>query len=203
MQIGGNIHFGKYDWKVLDIQDDKALIITKNIIEQRAYHDAYVDITWAQCELRTYLNGEFYDRFTEAEKAKIITVTNKNPANQWYGTFGGEDTLDKVFVLDIEDAVCRYFGDSSMNLQRQSEKQKYWFNRKDENNGKRVATFKDSEWWYWLRSPGRAGIKAAYVHGDGNIGIQGNNIFKCNIGLFHRAGDNKGGVRPALWMSIS
>jgi hypothetical protein len=129
-------------------------------------------------------------------------VINKNPDNQWYGTLGGDDTIDKIFVLDIEDAVCRYFGDSSANLQRRSEKQKYWFNRKDENNSKRIATFKDSKWWYWLRSPGRNGMKAVYIHGDGNIGIQGNNIFKCNISLFHHAGDNKGGVRPALWMKI-
>ena len=43
-------------------------------------------------------------------------------------------------------------------------------------------------------------MKAVYVHGDGNIGIQGNNIEKCNISLFHTLGDNRGGVRPALWL---
>ncbi len=31
--------------EVLDIQNNVALIITERIIEQRAYHDAYKDIT--------------------------------------------------------------------------------------------------------------------------------------------------------------
>ena len=41
MQIGDKIRFGRYDWRVLDIQNDMALIITDEIIEQRVYHDAY------------------------------------------------------------------------------------------------------------------------------------------------------------------
>jgi len=49
-----------------------------------------------------------------------------------------------------------------------------------------------------LRSPGRVGVKAAYMHGDGNIGIQGNNILKGNL----MEGECKGGVRPALWLRI-
>jgi hypothetical protein len=82
LYIADKIHFGKYDWHILDIQDDRALIITKDIIEQRAYHVAYIDITWDQCELRKYLNGEFYDRFTESEKSKIIPVKNESPPSR-------------------------------------------------------------------------------------------------------------------------
>ena len=53
-------------------------------------------------------------------------------------------------------------------------------------------------WWWWLRSPGRVGVKAVYVHGDGNIGIQGNNILIGNLA----DGRCTGGVRPALWMRL-
>lgn len=202
MQVGDNITFAGYEWRILDIQNNAALIITEEIIEQRAYHDAYQDTTWADCELRKYLNGEFYDKFTTADKSRIIPVTNKTPDNPWYGTNGGEDTQDRIFLLDIEDTVCRYFGDSSANLQNRSKNQKYWFQKKDKNNSKRSAAFKGGGWWWWLRSPGRAHVRAVYIHGDGNIGIQGNNIFRCNISLFHRLGDNKGGVRPALWLKL-
>jgi len=31
---------------MLDIQKDRALIITEYIIEQHPYHDAYEEITW-------------------------------------------------------------------------------------------------------------------------------------------------------------
>ncbi|MDU5110549.1 MAG: DUF6273 domain-containing protein [Clostridium sp.] len=202
MQIGEKIVFDRYQWRILDIKNNAALIITEDIIEQRAYHDVYKDTTWADCELRKYLNGEFYDKFTATNRLRIIPVINKNSNNPWYGTNGGEDTKDRIFLLDIEDLVCRYFGDSSANLNNRGKNQKYWFQRKDKNNSKRSAIFKEGLWWWWLRAPGRHNVRAVYVHGDGNIGIQGNNIFRCNISLFHYLGDNKGGVRPALWLKL-
>ena len=39
---GGKIKFGKYDWYVLDKQNDKMLIITEKVIEKRAYHNKRV-----------------------------------------------------------------------------------------------------------------------------------------------------------------
>ncbi|MDR0411808.1 MAG: DUF6273 domain-containing protein [Treponema sp.] len=200
MQTGDKIAFGRYEWRVLDIRKESALIITEEIIEERPYHDRYVGITWADCELRKYLNGEFYDKFTEIDKAKIIPSVNKNPDNQWYGTTGGKETKDRIFLLSIKEAVCRYFGDSSSKLYSPGKNQRYWFERKDENNSKRIAKPEGKKWasWWWLRSPGRVGVKAVYIHGDGNIGIQGNNILKGNIG------DGKciGGVRPVLWIRL-
>lgn len=201
MQAGDKISFGNYEWRVLEVQNNTALIITEYIIEQRAYHNAYKDITWADCSLRKYLNSEFYDRFTAAEKSRIIPVLNKNPDNQWYGTKGGTDTQDSIFLLSIEETVCRYFGDSSSKLYSPGKNQRYWFERKDKNNSKRIARLekrKEGSWWWWLRSPGRVSIKAVYIHGDGNIGIQGNNILKGNIS----DGECKGGLRPALWLKF-
>lgn len=201
MQAGDKISFGNYEWRILEVQNNTALIITEYIIEQRAYHNAYKDITWADCSLRKYLNSEFYDRFTAAEKSRIIPVLNKNPDNQWYGTKGGTDTQDSIFLLSIEETVCRYFGDSSSKLYSPGKNQRYWFERKDKNNSKRIARLekrKEGSWWWWLRSPGRVSIKAVYIHGDGNIGIQGNNILKGNIS----DGECKGGLRPALWLKF-
>lgn len=199
--IGSLLSFGSYNWRVLDIKNNTALIITENIIEQRPYHDAYKDITWADCALRKYLNVDFYDKFTTADKSRIIPVLNKNPDNQWYGAKGGEDTEDRIFLLSIEEVACKYFGDSSSNLYNRGKNQRYWFGRKDENNSKRIARLEPNKggvWWWWLRSPGRANVRAAYIHGDGNIGIQGNNILKGNIS----DGKCTGGVRPALWLRL-
>lgn len=200
MQLGDKIRLGRYEWRVLDIQNDMVLIITDEIIEQRAYHDAYKEITWADCALRKYLNGTFYEKFDEVDQSKIAKVTNKNFDNQWYGSEGGADTIDQIFILSLEE-VCKYFGDSRSLLQNRGINQRYWFQRKDENNNKRLAKLQGSEgcWWWWLRSPGRVNLKAAYIFGtDGNIGIQGNNVLKGNIS----DGKCTGGVRPALWLKL-
>ncbi|MDR0272296.1 MAG: DUF6273 domain-containing protein [Clostridiales bacterium] len=200
MQIGDKIVFGEYEWRVLDIQGDNTLIITEYIIEQRSYNDANKDITWADCSLRKYLNGEFYEKFSEAEKSKILSVEIKNENNQWYGTNCGEDTNDKIFLLSIEEVSCKYFGDSSSLLYSPKKNQIYWFEKKDVNNEKRIARYEGESWgsWWWLRSMGRNNIKAVYIHGNGDIGIQGNNAFYGN------KSDGKccGGVRPTLWTKM-
>lgn len=200
MQIGDIISFGEYDWRVLAIQDNAALIITDKIIEQRSYHNKYTEITWADCSLREYLNTEFYDKFSETEKARIFPVINKNPDNPWFGTIGGVDTEDKIFVLSLEELACKYFGDSSSLLYNPRKNQRYWYERKDENNSKRGAVLWDKGWgsWYWIRTPGRFSVKAVYVFPDGNIGIHGNNILKGNIA----DGFCAGGVRPAMWITL-
>lgn len=199
MQAGDRIIFDRYEWRVLDVKSNAALIITEDIVEKRPYHDSYKDITWADCELRKYLNGEFHDKFMEVNKSRILTVTNKNSDNPWFGTNGGEDTQDSIFLLDIEDVVCRYFGDSSEKLRNRSKKQNYWFQNKDENNSKRIAKFKGYDYWWWLRSPGRIDRVAAYIHGSpgGCVGINGNSVFFRSFGP-----ERDGGVRPALWMSL-
>ena len=200
MQVGELIKFGEYEWRVLAVQDNTALIITENIIEQRPYHNKYFDITWADCALRTYLNGEFYDKFAESDKARIVPVINQNPDNPWYGTKDGFDTYDKIFLLSLEEVACKYFGDSSALLHNPSPKQRYWFQRKDVNNAKRIAKFTNESWasWWWLRTVGRVSVKAVYIWDDGNIGIQGNNVLKGNID----EGKCRGGVRPALWLKL-
>ena len=200
LKINSLISFAGYSWRVLDIKNNAALIITEEIIDQRSYHNSYKEITWADCSLRKYLNGEFYDSFSDADKSRIVPVINKNPDNEWYGSEGGEDTEDRIFLLSIEEVACKYFGDSSRLLYNKGENQRYWFSRKDPNNSKRIARLKDCDevWWWWLRSPGRANVRAAYIHGDGNIGIQGNNVLKGNP----IDGRCTGGVRPALWLSL-
>jgi hypothetical protein len=107
-------------------------------------------------------------------------------------------------LLSLEDVVCKYFGDSSKNLTNRSLKQDYWFQRKDENNDKRKSSYKGYIWWWWLRTPGRSNRRAVYIHGNGNIGIQGNGTYNYSSNTLHRtSGDNRGGIRPALWLKIS
>lgn len=199
MNIGDRIKFGNYSWIVLDITNDKTFLISEYIIDQRSYNQIYQDTTWSECSLRAYLNNDFLNTFSLDEQARILVTENQNPNNQWYGTLGGEVTLDRIFLLSLEEIVSKYFGDSSDKLFHKGANQRYWFERKDSNNAKRIARLSDNPnqvWWYWTRSPGRVGVKAVYIHGDGNIGIQGNNIKIGNLA----DGICTGGVRPCMWI---
>ncbi len=126
-----------------------------------------------------------------------------NPANPWYETEGGEDTYDRIFLLSLEEAVIKYFGDSRHCLENRSPKQRYWFQKKDHNNSLRRASFDGYIWWWWLRTPGRDKKRAIYIHGDGNIGIQGNGTYKYSSNTLHpKTLDNSGGIRPVLWLNF-
>jgi len=158
-------------------------------------------VTWESCELRQYLNHEIYNTFKDEEKIQIIETNNLNSDNPWYKSLGGNYTLDKIFILSLDEVVRMYFGDSGHLLDYPANNQRYWFQRKDENNIKRRSRYMNSSWWWWIRTPGKHNRVAIYIHGDGNIGIQGNGISKRNTNVIHPlTNDNRGGVRPVLWL---
>ncbi len=201
MVIGEIVNFGNYRWKVLDVKNDRVLLITEQIIEQRDYHNKKEPITWENSEIRRFLNNEFFERFSLSDQKMIISTNNITSNNPWYGSLGGNDTIDKVFLLSLDEVVRSYFGDSSRLLDNPKPNQRYWFDRKDENNVKRMALLMESNWWWWTRTPGKNNKVAVYIHGDGNIGIQGNGISKTSFNTLHyHTKSNEGGLRPALWI---
>lgn len=203
ISIGGTIAFGKHEWRILDIKDGKALLLSDEIIEQRDYHDKKEEVTWETSETRNYLNNCFMENFDHNEKKSILPVVNANKYNPWYGSKGGNSTEDRIFLLSLDDVVRCYFGDSGRLLDNPRKNQRYWFDRKDENNTRRKATFMKSSWWWWLRTPGKNNKVSVYIHGDGNVGIQGNGISKTSFNTVHpKTQSNKGGIRPALWLTL-
>jgi hypothetical protein len=191
--VGDIIQFGGYDWRVLEVdrQNGKKLILSDKIIEKRWYHHSLVNTTWADCELHSYLNGEFYNKFNDADKNQIIRTpitTNNNP--WWTSIPGGKDTSDWIFLLSLEEIVG-YFGDSSSKLKNKGS-QTYWIS--DENNSKRIAEYgSEGAWWWWLRSPGSSSSSAAGVIPDGYVRVTGYYVSGSGVG---------GGVRPALWLNL-
>ena len=121
VNVGDIIKFGGYDWRVLDIKDSKAFLVSDNILECREYNVESADsVTWENCTLRAYLNGEFYNNtFIDSEKARIaesIVISNDNPLSR---ALNGNNTTDKVFLLSIGE-VLRYFGDSGQIIKGNS-----------------------------------------------------------------------------------
>ena len=182
-----NIKFGGYDWRVLDIQNNQALLLSESILEKRLYNDKKTDITWENCTLRNYLNNDFYNKLTDSDKGRIVKKTIPNKDNQWYGTSGGKDTPDHIFLLSLEEVV-QYFGDSGQ-LKNKNPNNKYLID--DEYNEKRIAkdTSGAAAWW-WLRSPGGNTRIAADVNEGGFVFMSGDGV------------SASGGVRPALWLNL-
>ena len=125
----------------------------------------------------------------------------KNQGNPWYLVDQSDDTEDYIFLLSLDECVSLYFGDSSDLLYNKDINQRYWFQRKDSNNILRRATYLNSVWWWWTRTPGKHLRVATYVHGDGNIGIQGNGVAKRATNVIHpKTLKAEGGIRPAMWI---
>jgi hypothetical protein len=164
--------FGPYRWRVLAVEDHGALIITEEIIALRWYHHAFVDVTWAECALRHYLNHAFCYAFGPAEQATILAVANANPDNPWFGTPGGPTTTDRVFLLSLDEA-CTYFGDSRAGL---ATKGRQTWCLDDEHNVTRQATYGAAAHSWRLRSPGYYGRTGASVSAQGGIYVRGNGV---------------------------
>ena len=133
ISVGDLYEVGGYTWQVLDVKDDKALLITRDIIDARAFDGRGRGNSWEACSLRAWLNNEFYSGFSAQEQNRISETNVVNNSNPWFGTNGGPDTVDKVFLLSIEEVVM-YFGDSgaltNWNGEDDSIRDEYGENRK-------------------------------------------------------------------------
>lgn len=155
--IGDSVPFGTdgENWIVLDKRENKVLVISEQLIAKKQYHEANAAITWGNCTLRKWLNDEYLNSaFSDSERKAILSTTVVNKDNAAYGTAGGNDTTDYIFLLSI-DEVKKYLSTDEA----------------------RVATYKDggADWW-WLRSPGRLSNSAADVYSHGSVSASGNRV---------------------------
>ena len=116
----------------------------------------------------------------KTEKAKIQTSLIKNEDNSEYGTSGGNDTEDKVFLLSEKEAET-LFSDEEERIAKATEYA--------EKSG--VYVNKEKVAWWWLRSPGYHGHHAAVVNKYGWVDRDGS----C-VSIY------SGGVRPALHLNL-
>ena len=202
---GDLVELGGLDWRVLEVTDGKALLLSDIILSKQSFNTAHSMIAWDESDIRQYLNGEFYnDTFSEDEKTRIVETLvendwnpwfpESNPTFTWYSMPKGQAVTDRIFLLSI-DEVVQYFGDSG-DLEK-------WVGGvtilNDDFNEGRVAQTKDgSPAWWWLRSPGlhyaacgTSFNNAACVAAHGGIAIEGNMV-----------NSEYGGVRPALWITL-
>ena len=194
-KIGETIEFGNYpqdkdgtekpiEWIVMKKEGNQDLLLSKYVLDAKSYNEGWGDVTWEISDIRQWLNNEFYTTaFNKAEKAKIQTSLIKNEDNSEYGTSGGNDTEDKVFLLSEKEADT-LFSDEEERIAKATEYAEKLGVDINENSEEKGA-------WWWLRSPGTDSFYAAlvnyygWVYGDG-IGVN------CNVY----------GVRPALHLNL-
>ena len=193
IRVGDYITFGRYEqdndlsngqeeieWQVLDVQDGKALVISKYGLDCQPYNTEWEDVTWETCTLRSWLNNEFINAaFSAEEQEKIPTVTVSADKNLDCDTDPGNATQDQIFLLSIPEVIKYCF---SSNAELICTPTDYAV-----ENG--VYTNSGACWW-WLRSPGYNQVTAASVGTDGGIGSGAD------------VSDDSHAVRPAMWITL-
>ena len=193
-KVGETIEFGNYpqdkdgtekpiEWIVMKNEGNQILLLSKYVLDAKPYNKEWEDVTvtWETSDIRKWLNNEFYTTaFNKTEKAKIQTSLIKNEDNSEYGTSGGNDTEDKVFLLSEKEAETLFSNDEEKiaKATEYAEKSVVYGNEE-----------KSVLWW--LRSPGGYSENAAVVDRYGWVDRYG---FIVNI--------NDGGVRPALYLNL-
>lgn len=85
-------------WRVLQNSSGELFLLSKYILDCKRYHNEDADTQWRDCDLRQWLNGEFYDTaFSSYEKERIKITRCSDNGN------GKADTEDKVFLLSLAE----------------------------------------------------------------------------------------------------
>jgi hypothetical protein len=183
---GNYVTFGDFDgdpvkWRVLDVDGDKALIITTDIFETYGteYRPLGFDegdtLTWENSGFRSYCNSSFLKQTFSEKQIEFILFTDV--VND-----GGNDTLDRVFLLSIDEAYEYFYSDDD---------------RKADGHADSNVYFPADEWA--LRSP-RSDVQKeypAYVTEDGAIN-EGGVLFDDNPLII----PGNIGIRPAMWVKL-
>lgn len=185
LSIGEMIPFGTYnpdeksdseskaiEWMVLDVQGNKALLLSRKALDSKPYNDTYGKITWEDSTLCHWLNNEFKNSaFTEEEQAAILETKTEQDGN------------DLIFLLSYEE-VLKYFPDEQDRICKPTDYVLAMPERtRAINDGTEFAV------WWWLRSLTEDGTQAFFVNFEG----------KC---FENRVGNTYLSVRPALWLDL-
>lgn len=178
-------------WRVLSIKGNDVFLLADKNLDIQPYNDFAKELTWEKSTLRKWLNEDFFNNaFSEKEREAILTTEVENDDSPEYGTDGGKNTKDKIYLLSIEEVQNTDYG----------------FESRIDGTGTRESTSTDfveakikntlssGESW-WLRSPGICddhGTYISYIYGGGSINIHGN-----------YSSDEGTAVRPAMHLDLS
>jgi hypothetical protein len=145
------------EWLVLRKEGSRILLLSKDALDCLKYSENSVETTWETCSLRYWLNDNFINgAFSAEEKNMILRAQVTADKNHSLGATSGNDTIDKIFLLNSVEANL-YF---SSNSARACQVTEYCRSRGASETGR-----------WWLRTPG------AYVSNDGTVNFGGRSVF--------------------------
>ena len=160
-------------WTIIEkYADGNAIVIAANALDVMPYNEKNEPSYWESSSIREWLNGKFVQEAFTEEEIQLLEISNiKNNDNAEYGTEGGNDTQDKVFILSIDEAqrlldkipeagLTPYAKAKMLSKKKKSIQQEIW----------------------WLRSPGGTQEYAAFVRSDGKIYGGGRAVISKNAG---------------------
>lgn len=158
-RVGERFKFGRYPqgadgevkpitWRVLKRENGTMLVISELCLDAKPYNDENKEITWSDCTLRLWLNGEFFQKAFDAPEQSLIKTSRL--ANKV-----GPATEDRVFLLSADESYNLFAGNAD------SEAKPTAYSIK---NG---AYIHHGNAWYWLRTRYRINNYALYITIDG------------------------------------
>ena len=177
----GYFKYEPIKWRVLQSENGEAFLLSDVILDKKAYDESYEYITWEESSLRAWLNEKFMNRTFSAEEKEKINITEiVNQDNPEYGTEGGNNTADKIFLLSLSEVSGKKDG------------KKYGF-LNDETRTCETNSFSEGvlAGYWWLRSPGYDSSSAAEVDSLSKVDGGGGSV------------DSDDAVRPALHLNLS
>ncbi len=192
-------------WRVLSVDGDDAFLLADTNLDVQRYNDTDENVTWETCTMRSWLNGyganknvcgndysdnNFLDNaFTELEQAAIRNTVVVNEDSSNYGTEGGKDTVDKIYLLSVSEVMNPLYG--FLSIKGVTEIREAVNTVYGAAQGKNITGHTDD---WWLRSPGHDSDLACCVgvYGDGYVNQDGAYAY---YNLF--------AVRPALHLNLS
>ncbi len=185
-------------WRVLSVDGNDAFLISDKTLECLPYNEATDEsshfyrqsVTWEDSTLRKWLNEDFYNTsFTDEEKKAIKTTVVTNADNPDYGTEGGNDTNDKIYLLSLDEVKDSKLGFSPYCFEAE--------NREINSSeyAEQLAGYKYGAWY--LRSSGYAPYVAAFVAYDGHVYSSGD-IDGAGVDVTRQRG-----IRPVLHLDLS
>ena len=177
----GYFKYKPIKWIVLQAENKEAFLLSDVILDKQAYNTDFEYITWEESSLRAWLNEKFINRaFSDEEKGKINITEIVNQDNPKYGSEGGRNTSDKIFLLSLSEVSGKKDG------------KKYGFLNDDTRRcyTNSFSNMQAASWW--LRSSGD--------HNGAAIDVDA--IWGWIVGYGNLINDT-GGVRPALHLNLS
>ena len=210
-------HYFKYEpikWRVLNRKGNDALLLADIALDDQKYNTNNTSVTWETSSMRSWLNGygasvnepkTDYSRknfinsaFTSTQRNVIKTTNVVNNNNINYGTAGGNNTSDKVFLLSESEvyhtdtaAGYGFVKDREINDEARRSRCSTYAYAMGTGRSYEYTKYNGSIWW-WLRSPGDDSGSAAVVDYYGWVDRYGDDVY-----------DNRDGVRPALHLNLS